>query len=152
MDGSGRPLRVLLAEDEALIRRDLRELLEQAGWEVVEARDGEEAIELARRERPDVALMDVGLPRLDGIEAAAQILAERPLPIVMLTAHGDHEVVSRAVEAGVFGYLVKPFREQDVVPALRAALARHRELAALRRRADGSRVEFVVPPRRRPPL
>jgi AmiR/NasT family two-component response regulator len=130
-------MRILIAEDETIIRLDLKELLERAGFEVcAEARDGAEAVELARSEEPDVAVLDVKMPRLDGIEAARRILDERPIPIVMLTAYGQDELVSRAVEAGVFGYLVKPFREQDLVPAIRAARARHEELAAVREEAD----------------
>jgi AmiR/NasT family two-component response regulator len=132
-----RVMRVLVAEDETIIRLDLRDLLERSGFEVcAEARDGEEAVELARSEQPDVAIMDVKMPKLDGIEAARRILEERPIPIVMLTAYGQDELVSRAVEAGVFGYLVKPFREQDLLPAIRTARARHEELAALREEAE----------------
>jgi two-component system, response regulator PdtaR len=101
-----------------------------------EAKDGLEAVELARSEHPDLAVLDVKMPRLDGIEAARRILDERPIPIVMLTAYGQDELVSRAVEAGVFGYLVKPFREQDLLPAIRTARARHEELVALREQAD----------------
>src|ERR671939_1755639 len=130
-------MRILVAEDETIIRLDLRDLLERSGFEVcAEARDGVEAVELARTEKPDVALLDVKMPRLDGIEAAKQILDERPIPIVMLTAYGQDELVSRALEAGVFGYLVKPFREQDLLPAIRTARARHEELTALREQAD----------------
>ena len=130
-------MRILVAEDETIIRLDLRGLLERAGFEVVaEARDGVEAVELARSEEPDLAIMDVKMPRLDGIEAARRILAERPVPIVMLTAYGQQELVSRAVEAGVFGYLVKPFRENDLLPAIHTARARHEELTALREEAD----------------
>jgi AmiR/NasT family two-component response regulator len=130
-------VRVLIAEDETIIRLDLRNLLERAGFEVcAEARDGEEAVELARETEPEVAVLDVKMPRLDGIEAARRILDERPIPIVMLTAYGQEELVSRAVEAGVFGYLVKPFREQDLLPAIHAARARHDELTALREEAD----------------
>src|SRR5438552_1360436 len=130
-------MRVLIAEDETIIRLDLRALLERSGLEVcAEARDGLEAVELARSEQPDVAILDVKMPRLDGIDAARRILEERPIPIVMLTAYGQAELVSRAVEAGVFGYLVKPFREQDLLPAIHAARARHEELAALREEAD----------------
>jgi two-component system, response regulator PdtaR len=81
-------------------------------------------------------VLDVKMPRLDGIEAARRILDERPIPIVMLTAYGQDELVSRAVEVGVFGYLVKPFREQDLLPAIRTARARHEELVALREQAD----------------
>jgi len=130
-------VRVLIAEDETIIRLDLRGLLESAGHEVcAEARDGIEAVELARSEEPDVALLDVKMPRLDGIEAARQILQDRPIPIVMLTAYGQDELVSRAIEAGVFGYLVKPFREADLLPAIQTARARHDELSALREEAD----------------
>lgn len=131
------PLRILLAEDETIIRLDLRDLLERAGFEVcAEARDGEEAVELARETVPDLAILDVKMPRLDGIEAARRILEERPIPIVMLTAYSQEELVSRAVEAGVFGYLVKPFREADLLPAIQAASARHEELTALREEAE----------------
>ena len=130
-------MRILVAEDESIIRLDLRDLLERAGFEVcAEARDGEEAVELARSEQPDLAVMDVKMPKLDGIEAARKILEERPIPIVMLTAYGQDELVSRAVEAGVFGYLVKPFREQDLLPAIQAARARHEELQAVREEAE----------------
>ncbi len=130
-------MRILVAEDETIIRLDLRDLLERAGHEVAgEARDGEEAVALARELEPDLAIMDVKMPRLDGIEAAKRILDERPMPIVMLTAYDQQELVSRAVEAGVFGYLVKPFREQDLVPAIETARARHDELVAVREEAD----------------
>jgi response regulator NasT len=130
-------MRVLIAEDETIIRLDLRELLESAGHEVVaEARDGEEAVALARRHDPELAIMDVKMPRLDGIEAARTIIAERPIPVVMLTAYGQQDLVARAVEVGVFGYIVKPFRESDVLPAIRAAVARHEELASLRAETD----------------
>jgi AmiR/NasT family two-component response regulator len=132
-----RALRILVAEDETLIRLDLRGLLEAAGHEVcAEARDGEEAVALARETAPDVALLDVKMPRLDGIEAARRILDERPIPIVIVTAYGEQELVSRAVEAGVFGYLVKPFRESDLLPAIATATARYEELQALREEAD----------------
>ena len=103
---------------------------------VGEARDGEEAVVLARELEPDLAIMDVKMPKLDGIDAARKILDERPIPIVMLTAYGQDELVSRAVEAGVFGYLVKPFRESDLLPAIHTARARHEELAALREEAE----------------
>src|SRR6188472_4394071 len=124
--------RVLVAEDETIIRLDLKGLLESAGFDVcAEARDGEEAVELARETEPDVALLDVKMPRLDGIEAARRILDERPIPIVMVTAYGEREL-----EAGVFGYLVKPFRETDLLPAIATATARYEELRALREEAD----------------
>ena len=130
-------MRVLVAEDETIIRLDLKELLERAGFEVcAEARDGVEAVELARQAEPDLAILDVKMPQLDGIEAAKRILDDHPIPIVMLTAYGQDELVSRAVEAGVFGYLVKPFRESDLLPAIATARARHEELSALREEAD----------------
>ena len=130
-------MRILIAEDETIIRLDLRELLESAGFEVcAEAKDGIEAVELAGSADPELAILDVKMPRLDGIEAARRILEERPIPIVMLTAYGQDELVSRAVEAGVFGYLVKPFRKADLLPAIRAARARYEELAALREEAE----------------
>jgi AmiR/NasT family two-component response regulator len=93
-------------------------------------------VALALSSEPDIALLDVKMPKLDGIEAARRILDERPIPIVMVTAYGEEELVSRAVEAGVFGYLVKPFRETDLLPAIATARARHEELAALRSEAD----------------
>jgi two-component system, response regulator PdtaR len=127
-------LRILIAEDETIIRLDLRQLLEREGFEVCgEARDGEEAIALARETEPDLAILDVKMPNVDGIEAARRIYAERPLPIVMLTAYADRALVDRAVSAGVFAYVVKPFRETDVLPAVRAAAARHQELIGARR-------------------
>jgi two-component system, response regulator PdtaR len=130
-------MRILIAEDETIIRLDLRELLERAGFEVcAEARDGAEAVELARAEQPDLAVLDVKMPQLDGIEAARRILDERPIPIVMLTAYGQQELVSRAIEAGVFGYLVKPFRETDLLPAIQTARARYEELSALREETE----------------
>jgi two-component system, response regulator PdtaR len=130
-------MRILIAEDETIIRMDLRSLLEGAGFDVCgEARDGQEAVDLARSAQPDLAVLDVKMPRLDGIEAARRILDERPIPIVMVTAYGERELVARAVEAGVFGYLVKPFRETDLLPAIETARARHDELSALREEAE----------------
>ena len=131
------PRRVLIAEDETIIRLDLRGLLEKSGFDVCgEARDGVEAVELAASLEPDVIVMDVKMPRLDGIEAAKRILEKRPVPIVMLTAFGQEELVARAVDVGVFGYLAKPFREQDVIPALIAAQARHAEFAEVKLHAS----------------
>jgi response regulator NasT len=135
----------LIAEDETLIRLDLRGLLEDRGFLVcAEARDGLEAVALARETEPDVAVLDMKMPRLDGIEAARRIIAERPVPIVMLTAHSDRGLVERAVSAGVFTYLVKPFREADLVPVLRAAAARHAELLGARRAVGGSARSFAI--------
>jgi two-component system, response regulator PdtaR len=108
-------------------------MLERAGFDVVaEARDGNEAVELAVLHHPDLAVMDVKMPVLDGIEAARQILERRSIPIVMLTAFSESALVGRAIDAGVFGYLVKPFRESDLLPAIETARARHAELVAVR--------------------
>src|SRR5665213_2109499 len=142
--GTG-PLRILVAEDQAIIRLDLRGILEKHGLIVcAEARDGEEAVELARTSHPDVALLDMRMPKLDGIEAARRIYAERPIPIVMLTAFSDRAVVEKAIAAGVFAYLVKPFKESDLVPALRAAVVRHAELLAARRAVGEAPLRPVV--------
>src|SRR3954447_4460683 len=127
-------LRVLIAEDETIIRLDLRQILEEDGLEVcAEARDGLEAVDLARETKPDVAVLDMKMPNLDGIEAARRIYAERPMPIVMLTAYSEASLVTRAVGAGVFGYLTKPFGPNDVAPAIHTAVARHDELLEARR-------------------
>ena len=124
---------VLIAEDETIIRLDLRGQLEAAGYLVcAEARDGEEAVELARATAPDIVLLDVKMPVLDGIEAARRILRERAVPILLLTAYTDAKLVRRAAEAGVFAYLVKPFDANELVPAIETAVARHEELVALR--------------------
>jgi response regulator NasT len=115
-------------------------MLERAGFEVVaEARDGLEAVRLAAAHEPDLAVMDVKMPNLDGIDAARQIIERRAIPIVMLTAFSEAGLVGRAVDAGVFGYLVKPFRESDLLPAIEAARARHAELQALREEAGSLR-------------
>lgn len=138
-------LHVLIAEDETLIRLDLRQLLEAEGLVVcAEARDGQEAVDLARETQPDAAILDMKMPNLDGIEAARRIYAERPAPIVMLTAYADPALVERAIGAGVFAYLVKPFRSGDVVPTLRAAVARHEELLVSRRERGQSGVPIDV--------
>jgi DNA-binding NarL/FixJ family response regulator len=132
-------IRVLLAEDATLIRLDLRMLLEDRGFEVCgEARDGLEAVELARSLEPDVVVLDVRMPNLDGIEAARRIYAERPVPIVMLTAYTERPLVERALAAGAFTYLAKPFTAADVVPAVQAAVMRHAELLAARRAVGDS--------------
>jgi response regulator NasT len=128
------PTRILIAEDETIIRLDLKQLLEEHGFVVCgEARDGLEAVALARALEPDALVIDLRMPGLDGIEAARRIHAERPLPIVVLTAYADRPLVERALEAGAFAYLTKPFRAADVVPAIRAATLRHAELLAARR-------------------
>jgi response regulator NasT len=138
-------LRVLVAEDETIIRLDLVSLLARYGLDVcAEARDGLEAVDLARTTQPDVAVLDVKMPHLDGIEAARRILAERPIPIVLLTAFTDRSLVGRAIDAGIFGYLAKPFREGDLIPAIRTAVARHEELLATRRELGAARTPRPV--------
>jgi two-component system, response regulator PdtaR len=126
------PMRVLIAEDEALIRMDLREMLEEEGHEVVgEARDGAEAIALARAVKPDIVFMDVKMPNVDGIEAASAIAAESIAPVVMVTAFSQAGLVEEAAQAGAMGYVVKPFSRSDIVPAMQIAVSRFAEVAAL---------------------
>ncbi len=116
---------ILIAEDETVVRLDLTQMLRGAGYEVVaEARDGIEAIALAREHAPDLALVDVKMPRLDGVSAARTMIAERPFPIVMLTAYGYGELIARALDAGVVGYVMKPFRERELLDTVRRALGR----------------------------
>ncbi|MBK6443020.1 MAG: response regulator [Candidatus Phosphoribacter baldrii] len=125
-------LRIVVAEDEALIRMDLVEMLGEAGYEVVgEAGDGEAAIELVRECRPDLVLMDVKMPVLDGISAAAVIGKESLAPVVMLTAFSQKELVERASEAGVMAYVVKPFTAADLTPAIEVAASRWAQLRTL---------------------
>src|SRR3954451_20357094 len=118
-------MRILIADDETIIRLDLRGMLEAAGYEVEEARDGAEAVLLAESWAPDVVLLDVKMPVLDGIEAARRIIASRPVPVVLLTAYSDGALIDRAVGAGIFAYLVKPFTNAELVPAIETAWARH---------------------------
>jgi response regulator NasT len=126
--------RVVIAEDEALIRLDLREMLEEEGFEVVaEAGDGEAAVALVEQHRPDLVVMDVKMPRLDGITAAERIAGARIAPVVMLTAFSQRELVERARDAGAMAYLVKPFTKSDLVPAIEMAVSRFSELDALER-------------------
>jgi two-component system, response regulator PdtaR len=124
--------RVVIAEDEALIRLDLREMLEEEGFQVVgEAADGETAVALVTEHRPDLAVLDVKMPRLDGISAAERIAAGRLAAVVMLTAFSQRELVERARSAGAMAYLVKPFTKADLVPAVEMAMARFDELTTL---------------------
>ncbi len=125
-------MRVLIAEDEALIRMDLREMLEEEGHEVVgEARDGAEAVTLARAVRPDVVFMDVKMPNVDGITAARTISEEALAPVVMVTAFSQAGLVEEAARAGAMGYVVKPFSRNDIVPAMQVAVSRYTEMNVL---------------------
>jgi AmiR/NasT family two-component response regulator len=126
------PHRVLIAEDEALIRMDLAEMLREEGYEIVgEASDGQEAVELAELHKPDLVIMDVKMPRRDGIDAAAEIAAKRIAPIVVLTAFSQRDLVERARDAGAMAYLVKPFTVSDLIPAIELAVSRFSEISAL---------------------
>jgi response regulator NasT len=122
----------VVAEDEALIRLDLKEMLEEEGYEVVgEAGDGETAVKLAVSQRPDLVILDVKMPVLDGLTAASQIAADRLAPVVILTAFSQRELVERARDAGAMAYLVKPFTKADLVPAIEMAVSRFQEARAL---------------------
>ena len=132
MTGTATPRRVLIAEDEALIRLDLSEMLREEGYEVVgEAGDGQEAVELAESLNPDLVIMDVKMPRRDGIDAAAEIAAKRIAPIVVLTAFSQRDLVEKARDAGAMAYLVKPFSASDLIPAIELAMSRFAEITGL---------------------
>ena len=117
------PARILTVEDDPIVRADLRLVLEDAGFDVLQdARDGVEAVDHAREHRPDLILIDLGLPRLSGVEATRQILGERDVPIVALTGHRDGELVDEALDAGAVGHVLKPFHDRQLVETLRIAL------------------------------
>lgn len=125
-------LRVVVAEDEALIRLDLVEMLTEAGYNVVgQAGDGEAAIELAEKEKPDLVVMDVKMPKLDGISAAERIAKQRIAPVVILTAFAQRDLVERARDAGAMAYLTKPFTIEDLMPAIELAVSRFLEIKQL---------------------
>ena len=126
------PKRVVIAEDEALIRLDLKEMLEEEGYAVVgEAADGLSAVKLAEEHHPDLVILDVKMPVLDGISAAERIAGNRTAPVLILTAFSQRELVERARDAGAMAYLVKPFTKSDLVPAIEMAVSRYTELSAL---------------------
>jgi AmiR/NasT family two-component response regulator len=126
------PTRVVVAEDEAIIRMDLRELLGEEGYDVVaECGRGDEAVELVRTHQPDVALLDIKMPGMDGISAAREISADRLAAVVLVTAFSQRELIEEAGDAGVHGYVVKPFERHDLVPAIEVALARFKAEQAL---------------------
>ncbi|MEU0882561.1 response regulator [Lentzea sp. NPDC005914] len=130
--------RVLVAEDEALIRLDLVEMLREEGYDVAgEAADGEEAMKLATELNPDLVILDVKMPKVDGIEAAQHIAGNRIAPVVILTAFSQRDLVERARDAGAMAYLVKPFAKRDLVPAIELAISRFNELAALEQEVAG---------------
>jgi AmiR/NasT family two-component response regulator len=129
---SSAPARVLIAEDEALIRLDLKEMLEEEGYEVVaEVGDGQQAVDRATELAPDLVILDIQMPVLDGLSAAEQIASARIAPVIVLTAFSQRELVERARDAGAMAYLVKPFSKNDLVPAIEVARGRFAEMAAL---------------------
>ena len=129
---TGAPRRVVIAEDEALIRLDLKEMLEEEGYVVVaEAGDGASAVRLAEEHRPDLVVLDIRMPVLDGISAAEQIASARTAPVLILTAFSQRELVERARDAGAMAYVVKPFGRADLVPAIEMAISRYAEMTAL---------------------
>lgn len=125
-------LRILIADDESIIRLDLKNVLEGMGHTVVaEASDGKTAVDLARKSEVDLAILDIKMPEMDGLDAAKIITEEKICPVLLLTAYSQQDLIQRAKEAGVFGYLVKPFKEADLLPAIEIAISRYREMEAL---------------------
>jgi AmiR/NasT family two-component response regulator len=128
------PVRVVVAEDEAIIRLDLKEILEEDGYQVVgETGRGDQAIELVRELRPDLVILDIKMPGMDGLTAAKHIATERLAAVLILTAFSQHDLVEQARDAGALAYLVKPFQKSDLIPAIEMALGRHEQLVALER-------------------
>ncbi|MDR7538981.1 MAG: response regulator [Armatimonadota bacterium] len=131
-------LRIVIADDEAVIRMGLRAMLQERGYRVVgEAGDGRRLLELVERLRPDLVFLDIKMPGLDGLAAAERLAQTYRLPVIVLTAYGDRDLVERARQAGVMGYLMKPLRETDLQPAIEVALARFRDLQALAEEVSG---------------
>ena len=134
MSADPRPTRVVIAEDEAIIRLDLKELLQEDGYDVVgETGRGDEAVELVRDLRPDLVILDIKMPGLDGLSAAREIAGDRLAAVLMVTAFSQRELVEQARDAGALAYLVKPFQKSDLIPAIEVALGRFAELTALER-------------------
>jgi response regulator NasT len=123
--------RVLIAEDDAIIRMDLKEMLEEEQYEVIEAGDGAQAVQLARDEQPALVILDIKMPVMDGLAAAQKISEERLAPVLILTAYSQRELVERAAQIGAMAYLVKPFQKQDLLPAIEIAKGRYQQLASL---------------------
>ncbi len=131
-------LRIVIADNESIIRMDLRELLMEAGHEVIaEAADGRQAVELVRRHRPDLVIMDIKMPEMDGLTAARIISDEKIAPVLLLTAYSQKEIVEKAKESGVLAYLVKPVKEENLFPAIEIALSRFQEFMSLENELEG---------------
>lgn len=144
-ENPAQPRRVVVAEDEALIRLDLVEMLREEGYDVVgEAGDGQRAVELAAELKPDLVIMDVKMPRRDGIDAASEIAERRIAPVVILTAFSQRDLVERARDAGAMAYLVKPFSKSDLVPAIEVAASRFAEIRELEKEIAGLSERFEV--------
>lgn len=138
-------IRIVLAEDEAIIRLDLRETLQEEGYEVVgDVGRGDKAIELVRELKPDVAIFDIKMPGISGIEAAKIVSKEKICPVVMLTAFSQREIIEEARDAGALAYLVKPFQKTDLVPAIELAIARFAEMRALSGEVDALGAQLEV--------
>lgn len=136
-------LRIVIADNESIIRMDLREMLEDAGHDIVgEATNGVKAVELARRERPDLVIMDIKMPEMDGIAAAKIISQEKIAPVLLLTAFSQSEIVEKAKDSGVLGYLVKPVKEANLFPAMEIALSRFREFADLEKELEDIKISL----------
>ncbi len=132
------PTRVVIAEDEAIIRLDLREILVEEGYEIVgETGRGDEAVQLVREHLPDVVILDIRMPGMDGLKAAKEIAGERLAAVLMLTAFSQRDLIEQARDAGALAYLVKPFDRNDLVPQIEVALGRHREIVALSQEVKG---------------
>ena len=130
-------LRIVIADNESIIRMDLKEILEEAGHEVIgEATDGIKAIDLTRKYKPDLIIMDIKMPEMDGITAAKTIANEKLAPVLLLTAFSQKEIVDRAKDSGVLAYLVKPVKESNLFPAMEIAISRFREIAQLEQELD----------------
>ncbi|MFW5697117.1 MAG: ANTAR domain-containing response regulator [Fimbriimonadaceae bacterium] len=138
----------MIADDDPIIRLDLKQMLQNLNYEVVaEAEDGQQAVEMARKHEPDCCVLDVKMPVMDGIDAATILIEEQIAPAVLLTAYSDEELIERAREAGVFGYLVKPFKPSDLSPAIEVAMARYdqnqvltKEVSTLKERLETRKV------------
>ena len=140
-----KPVRVVIAEDEAIIRLDLKEILEEEGYEVVgETGRGDEAVALVREHNPDIAILDIKMPGMDGLAAAREITAERRAAVLILTAFSQRNLIEEARDAGVLSYLVKPFQKAELIPAIEVALGRFQEMKALAAQASNLEEQLEI--------